>query len=196
MKDFCKWLGVNEKIAKIVVWLFIFICMLIIFNAALDSFGLPYYRITAENLSKVKISKIFNAFFGWITTLLNFYSIILIPFRFSDIKSIFKWSILYLVLNVLISILFNSAIAFYFIIIYVLLFSYLFSNKNSKYVFLAIVSFVINTFIQYICYLYKIRFIDMLQINYLHQFLLSLDYFAVMFVIIIIKEQILRKRGV
>lgn len=39
MKDFCKWLGVNEKIAKIVVWLFIIFIGLIIFNAAFESLG-------------------------------------------------------------------------------------------------------------------------------------------------------------
>ena len=36
MKDFCKWLGVSEKFAKIVIWLFIIMTMLIIFNIAFE----------------------------------------------------------------------------------------------------------------------------------------------------------------
>ena len=53
MKDFCKWLGVNEKIAKVVVWVFIFMISLIIINTALESIGLPFYKLTVANLSKV-----------------------------------------------------------------------------------------------------------------------------------------------
>lgn len=52
MKEFCKWLGVSEKFAKVVVWLFIIMSMLIIFNSAFESIGLPYYKLTVENLSK------------------------------------------------------------------------------------------------------------------------------------------------
>ena len=46
MKDFVKWLGVNEKVAKAIVWLLIIMVTLIIFNMGLESLGFPYYKIT------------------------------------------------------------------------------------------------------------------------------------------------------
>lgn len=53
MKEFCKWLGVSEKFAKVVVWIFIAMVLLIITNSMLESVGLPYYKLTIENLSKI-----------------------------------------------------------------------------------------------------------------------------------------------
>lgn len=58
MKDFIKWLGVNEKIAKLVVWIFVIMIGLIIFNFFFESLGLSYYKITYENLSKIGSVKI------------------------------------------------------------------------------------------------------------------------------------------
>ena len=52
MKDFVKWLGVNEKIAKVVVWLLIIMVMLILTNTMLESLGFPYYKITYDSNSK------------------------------------------------------------------------------------------------------------------------------------------------
>ena len=60
MKDFVKWLGVNEKVAKIAVWMLIFMGFLIIINTALDSLGLPFYKVTVENLSNIKVNKVIN----------------------------------------------------------------------------------------------------------------------------------------
>lgn len=57
MKDFCKWLGVNEKFAKVIVWIFIIMSMLIVFNSAFESMGMPYYKLTVENLSKIDYPK-------------------------------------------------------------------------------------------------------------------------------------------
>ena len=53
MKDFIKWLGVNEKIAKIAVWLLIIMVFLIVLNTALASLGFPNYQLTYDNLIKV-----------------------------------------------------------------------------------------------------------------------------------------------
>ena len=53
MKDFIKWLGVNEKVAKVVVWLLIIMTSLIIVNAALESLGFPHYAITYDNLKRI-----------------------------------------------------------------------------------------------------------------------------------------------
>lgn len=58
MKDFLKWLGVNEKVAKVAIWLFIIMVCLIVVNTALDSLGLPYYKITMDNLVKIDTNKV------------------------------------------------------------------------------------------------------------------------------------------
>ena len=102
MKDFCKWLGVSEKFAKIVIWLFIIMTMLIIFNIAFESMGLPYYKITIENLSKIDYPKILEYLISWILALLNFYTTVFLIFPLKEFKGVFKYSILYLVLNILI----------------------------------------------------------------------------------------------
>src|SRR5574344_1996099 len=94
MKDFCKWLGVNEKIAKIVVWLFIFMAMLIIFNTALESLGFPYSKITIENLDRLNYSKVLEYLSNWIMIFLNFYSMIFLIFRTSQFKMVFKYSLI------------------------------------------------------------------------------------------------------
>ncbi len=102
MKDFCKWLGVSEKFAKIVIWLFIIMTFLIITNIMLESIGFPYYKITIENLSKIDYPKILEYLISWILALLNFYTVIFLVFPIKDFKKIFKYSILYLVLNILV----------------------------------------------------------------------------------------------
>ena len=57
MKDFVKWLGVNEKVAKVVVWLLIIMVMLILTNTMLESLGFPFYKITYQNIRKINIAK-------------------------------------------------------------------------------------------------------------------------------------------
>ena len=63
MKDFIKWLGVNEKIAKVAVWLLIIMVTLIIVNTALASLGFPNYQITYSNLVNINIDKKLNIMF-------------------------------------------------------------------------------------------------------------------------------------
>ena len=72
MKDFLKWLGVNEKVAKVAIWLFIMTVCMIVFNTALDSLGLPYYKITADNLQKINSHKVFEYLASYLMVLLNF----------------------------------------------------------------------------------------------------------------------------
>lgn len=134
MKDFCKWLGVSEKFAKIVIWLFIIMTMLIIFNIAFESMGLPYYKLTIENLSKIDVGKVGEILLSWAMVLMSFYFVIFLVFPIKDFKKIFKYSVLYLVLNVLVTLLTNEAVANVFIIIFVLAFCYFYSNKNWKYI--------------------------------------------------------------
>ena len=62
MKDFIKWLGVNEKIAKVAVWLLIIMVFLIMTNAMLESIGFPNYQLTYANIINININKISNIY--------------------------------------------------------------------------------------------------------------------------------------
>lgn len=135
MKEFCKWLGVSEKFAKVVVWIFILMSMLIVFNVAFESIGLPYYKLTVENLSKINYPKVFESLLTWLLTLLNFYTMIFLIFPIKDFGKIFKYSILYLILNILVFNLFGNGILQIFIVLFIIIFSYLYSNKNKKIYF-------------------------------------------------------------
>lgn len=194
MKDFCKWLGVSEKFAKIVIWLFIIMTMLIIFNIAFESMGLPYYKITIENLSKIDYPKILEYLISWILALLNFYTVIFLIFPLKEFKGVFKYSILYLVLNILVFNLFGNGVLQIFIPIFIIIFSYLYSNKNKKYILYSIIGYVTSIIVQFVCYLYKVRFIDFININVLNKLLTSLDYFIFMFIIILVKEVVIKNK--
>ena len=195
MKDFIKWLGVNEKIAKVVVWLLIIMIMLILTNAALDSMGFSHYKLNYNNFQDIKMNIVINSIVGWIVVILNFFSIVLLIFPIKKIKKIFPYSILYLILNVIVTKIFNFGITQAFIITFVIGFCYFFSNKNNKYLLYSILSIALNMGIQGITYLYKIRFIDFKSISYLTQALLSIDYFIIMGIIILVKEIYLKKRS-
>lgn len=194
MKDFCKWLGVSDKIARLIIWLFIGMCFLIVTNVMLESVGLPYYKITVENLSKIDTNVFLEYLFNWTIILLNFYSMLFLVFRIKEFKKIFPYSILYLILNVFVYSIFGNVILQILIPIFISLLCYFYSNKNWKYVFYGFGSYVFGVIVQYICYLYKLRFIDYMKLNQLNQFLTSIDFFVIIFIIIIIKEIILKKR--
>lgn len=194
MKDFCKWLGVNEKIAKLIVWLFIGMSMLIIFNAAFESMGLPFYKITVDNLAKLNTNKALEVLSAWLMSFLNFYSIVLLVFRTSEFKKIFKYALLYLVLNAIIYQIFGYAVAQVYIPLFIIIFCYFYSGKKWKYILYGLFSLIINTFVQYICYLYKLRFVEITDINNLIKFITSFDFLIIMFVIIFIKELILKSK--
>ena len=192
MKDFCKWLGVNEKFAKVIVWIFIIMSMLIVFNSAFESMGMPYYKLTVENLSKIDYPKVFDYGISWIVALLNFYAMVFLIFPIKDFKKIFKYSILYLILNIIVLNLFGNGALQIFIALFIVIFSYLYSNKNKKYILYGILSCIISTIIQYVCYLYKARFIDFVNISGLNKLLVYSDYVLFMFIIILVKEIIIK----
>lgn len=194
MKEFCKWLGVSEKFAKVVVWIFILMSFLIVTNSMLESVGLPYYKLTVENLSKLDYPKLLEYIFAWLVTLLDFYATIFLIFSIKDFGKIFKYSILYLILNIIVFNLFGNGVLQIFMILFVVLFSYLYSNKNKKYIFYGMIAYIVSIFIQYVCYLYKVRFIDFTNINGLNRFLTSLDYLLLMFIIILVKEIIIKNK--
>ena len=134
MKDFIKWLGVNEKVAKVIVWLAIIMGFLILTNAMLDSLGFPNYQINMENIKKLDEHILIEYLIGWAVVYLNFLAITFLIFRIKDFKSLLKYAILYLIVNIIVSLFVNDAIAQLFIIGFVIVFSYLYSNKNKKYI--------------------------------------------------------------
>ena len=196
MKDFVKWLGVNEKVAKVVVWLLIIMVTLIIFNTAMESLGFPYYAITYKNMLRINNDeKLVNFIVGAIMSFLNFYSIVLLVFRVKEAKSILKYAILYMIMNYFINIFLGYSALQVFIILFILTFCYLYSNKNIKYIIYSILAFISTTIIQGVWFLSKARFIDYTKLNYSTKSILSLDYFIIMAIIILVKEIYLKKRG-
>lgn len=75
------------------------------------------------------------------------------------------------------------------------MFGYLYSNKNKKYILYIIVGYIFSLIVQYVCYLYKVRFIDFTNIDRLNKFLTSLDYFIFMFIIILVKEVVIKNKS-
>lgn len=195
MKDFCKWLGVSEKTAKVIVWIFIIMVFLIITNSMLESVGLPYYKLTVENLSKIDYPKLLDYVISWIIVLLDFYGVMFLVFPIKDFGKMFKYSILYLILNIAVFNLFGNGVLQIFIILFTLIFSYLYSNKNKKYILYGFVGYLVSVIVQYICYLYKVRFIDFTNINGLNKLFTSLDYFIMMFIIVLVKEIIIKNKN-
>lgn len=194
MKDFIKWLGVNEKVAKVAVWLLITMICLIITNVFLGSIGFPNYQITYDNLVKIDIDRITSIFIEFLISTLNFYTIILLVFRIKEAKSIFKYSILYILLNALVYKIFGYAVLQIFIIAFCIVFCYLYSKKKWRYAFYCILSFLLNASVQTIWYSIKASIIDYTTLNSLAITILSIDYFIIMALIILVKEIYLRKR--
>ena len=195
MKEFLKWLGVNEKIAKVAVWILIFMVSLIIINACLESVGLPYYKLTIENLSKVNTTKAIEYSSAWLVTILNFYTSVLLVFRANEFEKLIKYAVIYLVLNILVNELFGYGYLQIFIIIYILAFCFFHSKKNWKYIIYGLISIIINSVVQYVLgYLYKMKYMDYNVLTQTTRMLLSLDYFIVMGIIILVKEIYLKRR--
>lgn len=195
MKDFIKWLGVNEKIAKVAVWLLIIMVTLIIFNTAMESLGFPYYAITYDNIKKMYSQKVLEYIISWILAMLNFYSVVLLVFRLKDAKKIFKYALIYLLINILLTMTLPKIVAEIFIPLYIVCFCYFYSQKQLKYIFYSIISIITTTFVQGIWYMSKVRFINYSELNKLTQSILSIDYFIIMMIIILVKEIYLKKRS-
>lgn len=194
MKEFLKWLGVNDKIAKVAVWMLIIMVSLIILNIFLESLGFPYYKITAENLSKINYGEVVEFLIGCLTNILNFYATILVVVRAKDFKKTIKYAILYLIIIVIMTNVFNYATAQIFIFAYVLGYLFFYGRKNWKYLLYGLGSIALNTGVQYVFYLYKGRFVEFSSISMLNKLITSLDYFIIMTFIIIVKEIYLSKK--
>lgn len=196
MKDFIKWLGVNEKIAKVVVWMFLIMISLIIINTFLRSLELPHYAITPNNIQTININKIANIISNCIICVLNFYVIVLLVFKLKELKPITKYALLYMISNWIVYEAFGYVVGEIFIILYILIFCYLYSNKSIKHVIYGILSIIFNIVTQGVWYSVKASMIDYTTISGLTKTILSIDYFIIMAVIILVKEIYLKKRGV
>lgn len=194
MKEFFKWLGVNDKIAKVAVWMLIIMVSLIILNIFLESVGFPYYKITVENLSKINYGEVGKLSFQFALSVLNFYATILLVVRVKDFKKTIKYALLYLILNIIVVNAFDYAIAQIFIFVYILIYLFFYGRKNWKYLLYGLGSMALNTGVQYIFYLYKGRFVEFNSIGMLNTLITSLDYFIIMTFIIIAKEIYLNKK--
>ncbi len=195
MKDFIKWLGVNEKVAKVAVWMLIIMVFLIVINTALNSLGFPHYAITYDNLKEINTVKAVNVLSNCIICILNFYAILLLIFRIKETKKLFKWAILYLILNWIITEFIGYIAVQIFIFLFFIIFPYLYSKRNWKYLLYGIGAVLINIIAQAVMYTYKLKFIDITELNRLTRALLSVDYFIIIGIIIVVKEIYLKKRG-
>lgn len=194
MKEFFKWLGVNDKIAKVAVWMLIIMVSLIILNIFLESVGFPYYKITVENLSKINYGEVGKLSSQFALSVLNFYAMILLVVRTKDFKKTIKYALLYLILNIIVVNVFDYATLQIFIFIYVLVFLFFYGRKNWKYLIYGVGSIMINILVQFVIYLYKGRFVEFNSIGMLNTLITSLDYFIIMTFIIITKEIYLNKK--
>ena len=195
MKDFLKWLGINERIAKIVIWIFLFMISIITLNAFLNSFGIHNFEFTYDNVSNINIHIVIEYLISWIMCVISFYSLVLPIFRAKEFKNTLNYAMIFLLGNIVINSLFGYVISQIFIVLYFIIFCYLFSGKSKKYILYAIISMIINLIVQYVCYLIKIIPRDFYELNQFTKIMSGLDYFVIIVVIIIIKEIILSKRG-
>lgn len=194
MKNFFEWLGVNEKVAKVVIWIFVIMVMIISTNMLFESIGLPYYKITYDNLVTGTYSRLWSILSNILVCFLNFYSIMLLVFRVKEWKGLLKYAIPYVILNFIITVTLGYVYAQIFIIGYVLVVCYINSGKKFKYTLYGVISILINISVQTLWYWYKASNIAYEAIDGVTRFALTIDYFIIMTVMIVVKEIYLKKR--
>lgn len=195
MKDFIKWLGVNEKVAKVAVWLLIIMVFLIIFNTSMETMGFPYYAITYDNLVRMEITQVIEDAITILVSILGFYTTVLLVFKVKESKKILKYGVLYYIGNYIINILFGYGALQIYIFGFSVLFCYFYSGKKWKYIIYGIGSLVFISLVQGIWYMIKARFIDYDALSNITRSVLTLDYFIIIAIIILVKEIYLKKRG-
>ena len=194
MKDFFEWLGVNEKVAKVVIWIFVIMVMIISTNMLFESIGLPYYKITYDNLVTGTYSRLWSILSNILVCFLNFYSIMLLVFRVKEWKGLLKYAIPYVILNFIITVTLGYVYAQIFIIGYVLIICYINSGRRLKYTLYGAIAIIVNILVQSLTYMYRVRFIDFSAVDGITRFILSIDYFIIIGVMIVVKEIYLKKR--
>ena len=194
MKDFINWLRNNEKIGKVIVWLFIITIGLIILNITLESLGLPHYSITTNELFELSTGKIMSFILDCLICLLNFYAIVLLVFRVKEAKRIIIYAIIYMILDYIILITLGYVALQVYIFIYCSIFCYFYSNKKLKYALYGLLAILVNILVQGIWYNLKIKFIDYSSLSGGTLAILSIDYFIIMAIIILVKEIYLQRK--
>lgn len=195
MKDFIKWLGVNEKVAKLAVWLLIFMITLIIINSCLESIGMPYYKVTIENLSKIKINSLINYLCVIAVSVLNYVLTTFIVIRTKEIKKLLPYVLVYTIIPIIVTKYLGYGVTQVFIFVYTMYTIIKFSEKPIKGIYKGLITIVINTIVQYICYYtFKLKYIEVTKLEGLNYLLTSLDSFLILLIIIIVKELYLYKR--
>lgn len=195
MKDFINWLRNNEKIGKVIVWLFIITIGLIILNMTLESLGLPHYKITSSNVITADTNTLVEDLLDYIICILNFYTIVLLVFRVSKATDIFKYALIYSISADIINNSINYVAAQLFMFAYVVLFCFMYSKRNWKYILYGLISLIANCIVQFVCYQYKVSLLNYDDLKSLLKLVLGLDYFIIMAMIILVKELYLKKRG-
>lgn len=195
MKDFINWLRNNEKIGKVIVWLFIITIGLIILNITLESLGLPHYKITSSNVINANANSLVEDLLDYIICILNFYVIVLLVFKTKEAKPIFKYALIYSISADIINQFINYAAAQVFMFAYIVLFCFIYSKRNWKYILYGSISLIVNCVVQFVCYQYKVSLLNYNDLNSLLKLILGLDYFIIMAMIILVKELYLKKRG-
>lgn len=195
MKDFIKWLGVNEKVAKLAIWLLIFMITLIIINSCLESIGMPYYKVTIENLSKIKTNSLINYLCNLILSITNFTLTILLAVRTRRIKELIPYILIYAVISTIVVGYTGYGVTQILIFAFTMYTIIKFSEKPIKGIYKGLIAIVINTIVQYICcYAFKFKYMEITKIEGLNYLLTSLDSFLILLVMIIVKELYLYKR--
>ncbi len=195
MKDFIKWLGVNEKVAKLAVWLLIFMITMIVINTCLESIGMPYYKVTIENLSKIKINSLINYLCVIAVSVLNYVLTIFIVIRTKEIKKLLPYVLVYTIIPIIVTKYLGYGVTQVFIFVYTMYTIIKFSEKPTKGIYKGLIAIVINTIVQYICYYtFKLKYIEVTKLEGLNYLLTSLDSFLILLIIIIVKELYLYKR--
>lgn len=195
MKDFIKWLGVNEKVAKLAVWLLIFMITMIVINTCLESIGMPYYKVTIENLSKIKINSLINYLCVIAVSVLNYVLTIFIVIRTKEIKKLLPYVLVYTIIPIIVTKYLGYGVTQVFIFVYTMYTIIKFSEKPIKGIYKGLIAIVINTIVQYICYYtFKLKYIEVTKLEGLNYLLTSLDSFLILLIIIIVKELYLYKR--
>ena len=192
MREFIKWLGINEKIAKIAIWIFIFMIFFITTNAMLDSLGFSNYKITYENLKNVN-SKTLDYISSWLVSFISFYLTVLLVFSIKDLKKILKFALLFVLGNILTSILFNYVGVQIYIVLFIPLFCFFYSDKKWIYTAYGLISLIFNAVMQYMFYSFKLSGIDLVNLNETTKNILGIDYIITMIIIILIKEIYMNK---
>ena len=140
-----------------------------------------------------ELNDFFNYICALIVSLLNFYSIVFLVIRIKEFKKILPYSVIYIVILAIINNKIPAGVEQLLVPCLNCCLLYFIANKNKRYILYGVLSMVINIVVQYLCYyLFKVKYLNAISIKGLNYLLSSIDYFIVMFFIILVKEVYLK----